>query len=253
MACARRRSSSSARVRNRLPAASRGRQAAARCWRRDRPGRRAGCSSRHSPSRPATGGSPSSIRLAAKRSLWPKTRSIGPTATFEPFGTGEQARQLAHEAVADVGEARRRSRAGRGTPRRPGSARAGGAAGRGGRGAAAAGCAPGWAARARPRARRSGPSTRSSTSTPGSACSTAGEMPAAWAARLAASSCQRRMWWTGMSSPMRTKQRRCPSSTRKLALVIPPPTGSGTTGRPQIASDAAFSRASMLSRSPVLS
>lgn len=42
-----------------------------------------------------------------------------------------------------------------------------------------------------------------------------------------------------------TKQRRSPSSTRKLALVIPPLSGTSSTGRRQIASDAALARASM--------
>jgi NAD(P)-dependent dehydrogenase (short-subunit alcohol dehydrogenase family) len=48
------------------------------------------------------------------------------------------------------------------------------------------------------------------------ACTTAGEMPAACAAREAASSKRRSTLWTSKSSPIRTMKRRPPSSTRKL-------------------------------------
>src|SRR3990172_7638581 len=88
------------------------------------------------------------------------------------------------------------------------------------------------------------PSTKRSTSAPGSWCTTSGERPAAWAARLAAASLKRRTPWTGMSSPMRTKKLLPRSSTRKFAFVMPPPTGRGSTAPDQQPSRAARSRAS---------
>jgi hypothetical protein len=72
-----------------------------------------------------------------------------------------------------------------------------------------------------------------STRAPGSACTTSGETPAAKAARLAASSLKRMMPWTGMSSATRTTKRSPRSATTKLRLVMPPVSGSGSTGPDQ--------------------